>query len=133
MSRKGMGYVAANGSPIKNFGEKKIVGYTKEGEGIAMKIQCTDVQKALGSVHKMNMGGNVVALDSEKSYMQNKKTGQKMRIEYEGGQYVMYLWVPSTKEIVKNETEKNLKGNRYAVLAVGDEGEGDFSRRARLP
>ena len=97
MSRKGVGYVAANGSPIKNFGEKRIVGYTKEGEGIAMKIQRADVQKVLGSVRKMNMGGNVVVLDGERSYAQNKRTGQKMRIEYEGGQCVMHLWVPSTK------------------------------------
>ena len=33
--------------------------------------------------------------------MQNKKSGQKTKIEYEGGQYVVYLWVPSTKETVK--------------------------------
>ena len=61
------------------------------------------------------------------------KTGQKMRVECEGDQCLVYLWAPSTKEIIKDESEKVLKGNRYAVLAVGDEGEGDFSRRAKQP
>ena len=65
-----------------------------------MKIQCAEVKKVLGSVHKMNMGGIVVVLDGGKSYMQNKKSGQKTKIEYVGGQYVMYLWVPSSKETV---------------------------------
>ncbi len=30
MSRKGIGFVAANGSGIKNYGEKMIVGYTDD-------------------------------------------------------------------------------------------------------
>jgi hypothetical protein len=84
-----VGYVAAYGSSIANYGEKRIVGYTDAGEGVSMKIQCADVKKVLGSVHKMNMGGNVVVLDGRRSYMQNKETGQKTRIEYESGQYVM--------------------------------------------
>ena len=43
----------------------------------------------------MNMGGNVVVLDGERSYMQHKESGKKTRIEYEDGQYVMYLWLPA--------------------------------------
>ncbi len=39
MSKRGIGYVAANGSGIKNYGEKKIVGYTDDGEGLSMKVQ----------------------------------------------------------------------------------------------
>ena len=31
-----------------------------------MRIQCADVKKVLGSVHKMNLGGNVVVLDGDK-------------------------------------------------------------------
>ncbi len=40
MSKKGIGYVAANGSSITNLGEKRIVGYTESGEGVSLKIQC---------------------------------------------------------------------------------------------
>jgi hypothetical protein len=127
MSRKGIGFVAANGSGIKNYGEKMIVGYTDDGGAVSMKVQCADVKKVLCSVHKMNMGGNVVVLDGEKSYMQHKESGKKTRIEYEDGQYVMYLWVPARREEVTKETEKVLKGNRFAILAT--ESEQVFSRR----
>ena len=69
MSRRGIGFVAANGSGIKSYGEKKIVGYTDNGEAVSMRVQCADVKKVLCSVHKKNLGGNVVVLDGEKSYM----------------------------------------------------------------
>ncbi len=58
MSNKSVGYVAANGSSIKNYGEKKIVGLTESGDGLSMEIQCADAKNVLGSVRKMNMGGN---------------------------------------------------------------------------
>ena len=131
MSKKGVGFIAANGSGIKSFGENRTVGYTESGEGFGMKIQCAEVKKVLGSAHKMNMGGNVVVLDGGKSYMQNKKSGQKTKIEYEGGQYVMYLWVPSTKETVK-ESSKILKGNSFAILATEME-ESGFTRQVHKP
>ena len=70
-----------------------------------MRIQCADVKKVLGSVHKMNMGGNVIVLDGEKSYMQNKETSTKTRINCEQGQYVMYVWIPS-KEKEAEEYER---------------------------
>jgi hypothetical protein len=75
----------------------------------------------------MNVGGNVVVLDGERSYMQHMESGKKTRVEYDDGQYVMYLWVPARREEVKEETEKVLKGNRFAILAT--ESEQVFSRR----
>ena len=62
-----------------------------------------------------------MVMDGERSYIQNKKTGQKTRIHYEDGQYVLYLWVPvKTKEV--EETRGNvLAGNRFAILAADDE------------
>ena len=127
MSKRGRGYVAANGSGIKNYGEKKIAGYTDDGEGVSMRVQCADVKKVLCSVHKKHLRGNVVALDGRRSYMQNKESGQNLEIHYEEGQYVMYLWLPSKGEEAQKETEKALKGNRFAILAT--EGEQVFSRR----
>ena len=90
MSKKGIGFIAANGSEIKIHGEKKVVGYTDDGEAVAMRMTCADVQKVLGSVHRMNMGGNKVVLDGERRYMENK-TSQKTNIHFEAGQYI---WVP---------------------------------------
>ncbi len=86
MSRRGAGHAAANGSSIKNHREKKIVGLTDDGEGVRMRVQHADVQKALRSVHKMNLGGNAVVLDGDESYTQNKMMARKTRINYEEGQ-----------------------------------------------
>ena len=127
MSKRGIGFVAANGSGIKNYGEKKIAGYTDDGEGVSMRVQCADVKKVLCSVHKMNLGGNVVVVDGGRSYMQNKESRQKTKIHYEDGQYVVCLSLPSKGEEAQKETEKVLKGNRFAILAT--ESEQVFSRR----
>ena len=35
---KGLGHVAANGSKIKNYGEKRIVGHTEARDGASMKV-----------------------------------------------------------------------------------------------
>ena len=67
-------------------------------------------------------------LDGGRSYMQNKETGQRTRINYEEGQYVMYMWLPSKEEEAREETEQALKGNRFAISAT--ENDQVFSRRA---
>ncbi len=72
--------VAANGSFVKNCGEKKIVGHTDDGGGVSMRAQCADIKKVLCSVHKMNLGGNFVVLDGERTYTQNKETKRKTKI-----------------------------------------------------
>ena len=82
---------------------------------------CADVKKVLCSVHKMNLGGNVVVLDGGRSCMQNKGSGQRTKIHYEDGQYVMYLWLPSKREEAQKETERALKGNRFEILAAESE------------
>ena len=55
------------------------------------------------------------------------ETGQRARIKYEDGQHVMYLCLPSSEREANVETEKVLKGNRFAILAA--EYEEVFTRR----
>ncbi len=38
MSKTGSGYVAANGSSIKNYGEKRMDGHTGSGVGMSMRF-----------------------------------------------------------------------------------------------
>jgi hypothetical protein len=135
LSEAGIGFVAANGSKIDNYGEKQLVGYTEEGDAVGMRMTCADVHKVLGSVHKMNMGGNKVVLDGSKSYMENKMTGRRTKIHYEDGQYILYLWVPAGKKKVESEERDYKDGNRFAILAADEERGGgprpeDFLRRA---
>ena len=53
--------------------------------------------------------------------MQNKESGQKTKIQYEEGQYVIYLWLLTRGEEAWEETEKVLKGSRFAILATESE------------
>jgi hypothetical protein len=119
MSEAGIGFVAANGSRIANFGEKQVAGWTDEGDPVAMRITVADVNKVLGSVHRMNLGGNKVVLDGDRSYMEGK-SGRRTRIHYKDGQFVMYLWVPSTgrkTEVAKEKGDVKVH-NRFAILAT---------------
>ncbi len=71
VSKTGVGYVAANGSNVKNNGERTSIGYADSGDGVDVRIQHADVKKVLGSVNKMNMGGNVVVLGGQReSYVE---------------------------------------------------------------
>ncbi len=76
----------------------------------------------------MSMGGNVAVLDGKKSYVQSKETGQKTRIEHEGGQYAMHVWVPNLEKGVITEQEKFLKGNKFAKFSTEKEEQG-FTRQ----
>ncbi len=83
-------------------------------------MQRADVKQALCSVHKMNLGGHVSVLDGGKRHTQ-KESGQKTRIKYEEGQSVVCQWSSAKEEDAQNETEKVLKGNRFAILAAESE------------
>ena len=75
-SKAGIGYVAANGTKIKNYGEKKITGMLDDGFGVSVTLQCADVKKTLASVRRTNQNGNAVILDGKKSVMIHKFTGK---------------------------------------------------------
>ena len=69
-------------------------------------------------------------LDGNEIFMQNKETGQKTRIEHEGGQGLMNLRAPSDRRIKDEEENKMLKGNKFAILATEkEETMKDFTRR----
>ncbi len=109
MSKKGIGYVTANGSNINIYGEKKVVGYPDNGEGVVLKILHADVKKVLGSAHKVYTRGSVVVLEGERSCILSEKAGQKTSVKHEDGQYVMYMLAPSREDEVREESEKALK------------------------
>ncbi len=83
----------------------------------------------LGSVHEINVGGNVDVLDGDKSYTQNKETNKKTRTNDEQSQCVMRVWVPVKEGEVAKEMERVLKGNRIAILATEAEVHPGFARR----
>ena len=132
----GKGYMAANGSKIANYGEKRVVGYTDDWTGISMTMQCADVRKTLASVHRMNQGGNQVVLDGKDSYIFHKATGKTTPIEYSDGQYIFHMWVKLHAQAAKADATQILGSNRFAALAVDDVvpvGKEGFPRRGPSP
>ncbi len=68
VSRRDIGFVAARGSGIKDYGEKRVFGHTEDAEGVSLRIHCAGAKTVLGSLRKMNMGGSAVVLDRDELF-----------------------------------------------------------------
>ena len=74
--------------------EVLIAPVTKQSSVCTIRYHVTDAKKYLASVTKMTQCGNRIIFDSDRSYIQSKKTGQEMDLVSEGGVYtldVMFL------------------------------------------
>ena len=58
----------------------------------SITAQVCDVNKALLSVKKVIAAGNRVVFDEAESYVEDKKTGEKMWMAEEDGMYILKLW-----------------------------------------
>jgi hypothetical protein len=110
----GRGYSAANGTKIANHGEKTLRGITETGAPFSMNIQCADVTRALGSVYRLNQGGNSVVLNGKNSYMLHVKSGIKTPIILEGGKYMLRIWIRDdgagvSSRATTGTTQRNIK------------------------
>ena len=119
-SKAGLGYRAANGTKIENYGERVVEGYTEEWEPVAVAMQIAEVNKTLGSAFRMNQCGNVIVLDGHNSYFVNKNTGKRTKIMQENGQYVFNIWtkapsreIDATKGNVRRLLVKTQNSLRY--------------------
>jgi hypothetical protein len=85
-------FVAANGNPLKHYGEK-VVNFKPDGQlGMAsMKFQVSDVTKPLASVARIVEKGNVVQFGAGKndSFILNVSTGRKIPLHREKGSFVL--------------------------------------------
>ena len=97
-SKSGRHYVAANGSAIKNYGERLIKGETENGLKVSMPLQIADVRKVLMSTHRMNETGLKVVLDGHESFFIEKTSGKSTPIRYESGKYFFDIWAPSIRD-----------------------------------
>ena len=87
--KENMRFVAANGSPINNYGRRRVVFRAEGRKGInCMSFHVTDSKKALASVAKMVEQGNSVHFTPSGSYIEGSH-GEKIPLKVEGGLYVM--------------------------------------------
>ena len=54
--------------------------------------------------------------------MENRNTGRRTKIHYEGGQYIFYVWVPAAAgEVKKVKKDTSNANNKYAILAAKEQ------------
>ena len=98
---KGKKYSAANGSDIKNEGQRVVSMVTKEGQWRNMTFQVCNVTRPLASVSKIVEAGHSVVFnpvdDPRGSYIQNLQSGEKMWLTAKAGVYVMETKVAPNK------------------------------------
>ena len=95
-SKNKVEYEVANGDRIPNLGEKCFNGSTIEGLNRCITAQVCDVNKALMSVKKIVAAGNKVVFDEEGSYIEDKRTNEKIWLREEKGMYMLKMWVQNT-------------------------------------
>jgi hypothetical protein len=118
-SKNGLTYRAANGTPIKNYGEKHLTGLTKDNGGFKMTCQVTDVKRNLASFVKMVNEGNDIVLSKKGSYIKNPTSGKLIKLNLDNGTPTFDVWVQKVNE----ENEKKPIG-RFGVLNL--DGEADI-------
>ena len=92
-SKRGVQYEVANGDLVPNLGEKQFIAEWEDGQKRGLTAQVCDVNKALLSVRKMVQAGNRVVFDAEGSYIEDKETGECLKLQEQGGMYTLKLWV----------------------------------------
>ena len=109
-SKMGVHYVAANGSEIKNDGEKKVKAFTDKGLPLNMTWQIAGVKKPLASIGRICDAGNVAVFTDKGGYIIGKAGAKqiieaanncgegKMAMHRENGVYNFRIRIPAKKE-----------------------------------
>jgi hypothetical protein len=90
---------AANGTPIRQYGRKKIpfeVVETKRNG--AMEFVVTDVTKPLAAVSAIVEAGNKVIFSKAGSYIENVATGERVNLKCERGTYSMDVQIDAVAD-----------------------------------
>ena len=96
----GKNYTAANGSAIKNRGEKIVSMMTQEGQWKNLKFQVCDVTRPLASVSKIVEAGHTVVFNPSwkgGSYILNLQTREKTWLAQRDGVFVLDAKIAPTQ------------------------------------
>ena len=92
-SKRGVEYEVADGTRIRNEGEKTFDAHTEGGAVRRITAQVCAVNKALLSVRKVVAAGNRVVFSPNEAYIEDLATGERMEMEEANGMYVLKAWV----------------------------------------
>ena len=74
--KRGVKYEVANGVRIPNFGEKRFIGYSEDGQSREITAQVCDVNKPLRNVSKIVSAGDRVVFAGDGSYIVDVHRGE---------------------------------------------------------
>ena len=83
--KRGVVYEVADGTQIPNLGERKFLGVMDDGNAKEVTAQLCAVDKMLVSVSKGTSKGNIVTLDDDGSFIENKVTMEKTWLAQSAG------------------------------------------------
>ena len=97
-SKKGLHYVAADGTRIPNLGQQMIRFMTLDGTWCEWVFQVAGIHKPLVSVSKLIEAGYRVVFDEDNSYIIHKKSKQIIKMRKERGVFVVDAYVTRTNQ-----------------------------------
>ena len=115
MSRHKASYKAANGTSIKNHGQRNLSAMDESWNPFKMEAQVADVSTSLGSVFQICRSGNIVAFDDQGGVVMNKTTGRRIPIKLRQGSYEMDMWVPKPSRIENGKNHDPLSDRNHGT------------------
>jgi hypothetical protein len=115
-------YVAANGTKICNYGERKVKGVNDGWNKVGFAMQVADVNKVLMAVNQMVDAGNAVHFEKDNHHIFNYRTGCRTDMEELNGQYTFDMWVPNLGNS-KKESPIRKPVNSFQALETDDDEE----------
>ena len=103
-SKRGPGFRAANGTPIRHYGKRAIKGFGDDYQPMKITALVADVKTMLGSVNQIMKDGNIVHFEKGSCYIKNVRTGKKIQIAEKNGTFEVGIWVPK-KEVVQGDQQ----------------------------
>ena len=94
----------ADNSPIPNPGSQSVVGKSDSENPVTISVDfdVANITRPLGSVSKLVNKQNRVVFDEHDSYIENKKTGEKVPMREENGLFYLDIWTEIPSDMVLN-------------------------------
>ena len=90
-SKSGRVFQTADGTEIKNLGEKNVRLQTSEGQSSTITFQCADVDTPILSIRRLAMHGHEIRFTNKGGYILRLKTGHHTKVVIHEGVYFIKL------------------------------------------
>ena len=96
-------------------------------------VNVAQVRSNLGSGYRMIEADNRIILDKTGSYIENKRTGSRIKVDHENGAFTFDFWAPARRndlgepkpfksQPAKAPAKKTTRiSNRFAPMTAGDD------------